>query len=89
MPRSAWERLTDGRCNDFQHEVKKKKKKPKTAAQLKRAACNLRKQDKAASKFAVAVTSRQASYKASEAWFNREATDTKGFFDPKKAKATA
>ena len=83
MQRSAWEKLTGGKCNnDFQCEVKK----PKTAAQLKRAACNLRKQDKAASKFAVAVTSRQASYKASEAWFNREATDTRGFYDPRKAK---
>ena len=86
MPRSAWERLTDGRCNNnFQEGVKK----PRTAAQLKRAACNLRKQDKAASKFAAAVTSRQASHKASEAWFNRGGNDTKGFYYPKKAKVTS
>ena len=85
MPRSAWERLTDGRCNnDLPLEVKKKK--PQTAAQLKRAACNLSKQGKAIKKFDVVVTSRQASYKASEAWFNRGGTDTKGFYYPKKAK---
>ena len=84
MQRSVWEKLTGDRCNnDSQYEVKK----PKTAAQLKRTACNLSKQAKATQKFNVAVTSKQASYKASEAWFNRGGTDIKGFYYPRKAKA--
>lgn len=82
---SHWEKLTQGQCNNMLAEVKVK---PLTARQIKDAAMRENHIAEAERKFEKAAHLQgKALRKLSDSWDKRMATNTKGFFDQKKARA--
>lgn len=83
--RSAWEKLTQGRCNN--DEPLAVQRKAKTARQIKDEAMRRDSVRRAAKKFDKAAhrTGKELR-KLSDSWDRRENTNTKGFFDQKKAR---
>lgn len=90
---SAWEKLTDGRCNwDLPDAAPAK---PLTARQLKeqakrsmRSAQNKFKRANALNKLQdQGLIGAKDGRKLSDNWTKREATNVKGFYDQKKARA--
>lgn len=79
-----WEKLTQGQCNNELAEVKAR---PLTARQIKDAAMREEHILKAERKFEKAQhLSGKALRKLSDSWTKRNATNTKGFFNQKKAR---
>lgn len=79
-----WEKLTQGQCNNDFAEVKAK---PLTARQIKDQAMREAHIARAERKFEKASHLQgKALRKLSDSWTKRDATNTKGFFDQKKAR---
>ena len=82
---SAWEKLTQGQCNN---DLPALAVKPLTARQIKDRAMRDKHVAAAERKFERAAhLTGKALRKLSDSWDNRTATNTKGFFDRKKARA--
>lgn len=83
-PLQHWEKLTRGQCNNDLAEVKAK---PLTARQIKDAAMREDSIARAERKFDKAAhTTGKDLRKLSDHWDKRSSTNTKGFFDQKKAR---
>lgn len=83
-PMQHWEKLTRGQCNNDTPEVKVKSL---TARQIKDAAMREQHIARAERKFEKASHLQgKALRKLSDSWTKRDATNTKGFFDQKKAR---
>lgn len=80
-----WEKMTQGQCNNTLAEIKAK---PLTARQIKDAAMREQHISRAERKFEKAAHLQgKALRKLSDSWTKRDATNVKGFFDQKKARA--
>lgn len=80
---SAWEALTQGRCNNT--EPLTVKVKAPTIRQLKDQAMRKEHERKAAKKFEIASHSPKESKRMSDDWRNRKSTNVTGFWDKKEA----